>query len=113
MDLALIGLVALFFPVPVGIAATAVVHLANNLFKFGLMSRDADWRVVMSVQCRTGDVRASAAGPLLVLALLRVAFGACRNGRASARFGAPAASSRLASRSRIADFAALAYTSGW
>lgn len=106
MDLALIGLVALFFPVPVGIAATAVVHLANNLFKFGLMSRDADWRVVMSVQCRTGDVRASAAGPLLVLALLR-------NGRASARFGAPTASSRLASRSRIADFAALAYTSGW
>lgn len=37
---------ALFFPVPVAIAATAVVHLANNLFKFGLMARDADWRVV-------------------------------------------------------------------
>lgn len=38
---------ALFFPVPVAIAATAVVHLANNLFKFGLMARDADWRVVL------------------------------------------------------------------
>ncbi|MBL8324440.1 MAG: TSUP family transporter [Rubrivivax sp.] len=38
---------ALFFPVPVAIAATAVVHLANNLFKFGLMARDANWRVVL------------------------------------------------------------------
>lgn len=38
---------ALFFPVPVAIAATAVVHLANNLFKFGLMARDADWPVVL------------------------------------------------------------------
>lgn len=38
---------ALFFPVPVAIAATAVVHLANNLFKFGLLARDADWRVVL------------------------------------------------------------------
>lgn len=38
---------ALFFPVPVAIAATAVVHLANNLFKLGLMARDADWRVVL------------------------------------------------------------------
>ena len=28
---------ALFFPVPVAIAATAVVHLANNLFKFVLV----------------------------------------------------------------------------
>jgi uncharacterized membrane protein YfcA len=37
---------ALFFPVPVAIAATAVVHLANNLFKLGLMARQADWRVV-------------------------------------------------------------------
>lgn len=38
---------ALFFPVPVAIAATAVVHLANNLFKLGLMAREADWRVVV------------------------------------------------------------------
>ncbi|MBA5872331.1 MAG: TSUP family transporter [Nitrospira sp. CR2.1] len=37
---------ALFFPVPMAIAATAVVHVANNLFKFGLMAKDADWRVV-------------------------------------------------------------------
>lgn len=38
---------ALFFPVPVAVGATAVVHLANNLFKFGLMARDADWGVVL------------------------------------------------------------------
>jgi uncharacterized membrane protein YfcA len=38
---------ALFFPLPVAIAATAVVHLANNLFKIGLVGRDADWRTVV------------------------------------------------------------------
>lgn len=37
---------ALFFPVPVAVAATAVVHLANNLFKVGLVGRRADWGVV-------------------------------------------------------------------
>jgi len=37
---------ALFFPVPVAVAATAVVHLANNLFKVALVGRKADWGVV-------------------------------------------------------------------
>jgi hypothetical protein len=37
---------ALFFPLPFAIAATAVVHFANNLFKLGLMARQADWPVV-------------------------------------------------------------------
>lgn len=37
---------ALFFPVPLAIAATAVVHFATNLFKFGLMAKQADWGVV-------------------------------------------------------------------
>jgi uncharacterized membrane protein YfcA len=37
---------ALFFPVPVAIAATAVVHLANNLFKTFLVGSNADWAVV-------------------------------------------------------------------
>ncbi|MDP2952825.1 MAG: sulfite exporter TauE/SafE family protein, partial [Chloroflexota bacterium] len=36
----------LFFPVPVAIASTAVVHLANNLFRIGFAGRHADWRVV-------------------------------------------------------------------
>ena len=37
---------ALFFPVPVAVAATAVVHLANNLFKTALGGGKADWTVV-------------------------------------------------------------------
>lgn len=38
---------ALFFPVSVAIAMTAVVHLANNLFKIGLAGRDAHWPTVI------------------------------------------------------------------
>lgn len=38
---------ALFFPIEVAIAATAVVHLANNVFKLALVGKDADWRVVV------------------------------------------------------------------
>lgn len=38
---------ALFFPVPLAVAATAVTHFANNLFKLGLLARQADWRVVI------------------------------------------------------------------
>ena len=37
---------AVFFPVPTAIAATAVVHLSNNLFKLALVGKQADWRVV-------------------------------------------------------------------
>lgn len=37
---------AIFFPIQVAVAATAVVHLANNLFKLVLMWRYADWGVV-------------------------------------------------------------------
>lgn len=36
----------LFFPVPLAVAATAIVHFANNLFKFGLLAKQADWSVV-------------------------------------------------------------------
>lgn len=38
---------ALFFPVEVAIAATAIVHLANNLFKVGLVGRKASPVVVL------------------------------------------------------------------
>lgn len=37
----------LFFPVPLAVAATAIVHFANNLFKFALLAKQADWAVVM------------------------------------------------------------------
>ena len=38
---------ALFFPLPIAIAAAAVVHLMNNIFKVALVGRHADWRVVV------------------------------------------------------------------
>jgi uncharacterized membrane protein YfcA len=37
---------ALFFPVVTAVAMTAVVHLANNLLRIGLVGRHADWAVV-------------------------------------------------------------------
>lgn len=38
---------ALFFPVEVAIAQTALVHFANNLFKLGLFGKKADWSVIL------------------------------------------------------------------
>ncbi len=38
---------ALFFPLPVAIASTAVVHLSNNMFKVILVGKNADWRTVL------------------------------------------------------------------
>lgn len=38
---------ALFVPVPLAIAATALVHLANNLFKGALLARHANPRVLL------------------------------------------------------------------
>ncbi|MFN3388720.1 MAG: sulfite exporter TauE/SafE family protein [Allosphingosinicella sp.] len=38
---------ALFFPVETAVAATAIVHLLNNLFKGGLLGRKADWPTVL------------------------------------------------------------------
>jgi len=39
---------AIFFPAPVAVAATGVVHLLNNLFKGTLLLGRADWRVALS-----------------------------------------------------------------
>lgn len=38
---------AVFFPLEVAVAATAVVHLANNLFKLALWGKHADRKVVL------------------------------------------------------------------
>jgi hypothetical protein len=38
---------ALFFPLPAAVAATAVVHLSNNLFKVALVGRDARREAVL------------------------------------------------------------------
>lgn len=38
---------ALFFPAPVAVAATGMVHLLNNLFKGTLLRNRADWATVL------------------------------------------------------------------
>ena len=38
---------AIFFPLEIAIAMTTVVHLANNLFKLGLLWREADLKVAI------------------------------------------------------------------
>jgi uncharacterized membrane protein YfcA len=38
---------AVFFPLEIAIAATGVVHLANNVFKLALVAKWADWGVAM------------------------------------------------------------------
>ncbi len=38
---------AAFFPLPLAVAMTAVVHLLNNLFKLALLGRHANWPVVV------------------------------------------------------------------
>ena len=38
---------ALFFPAPIAVAATGVVHLLNNIFKGGLLWKRADWPTVL------------------------------------------------------------------
>jgi uncharacterized protein len=37
---------AIFFPIEIAVAATAVVHLANNFFKLALMGKHAHWPTV-------------------------------------------------------------------
>lgn len=44
----LMPVVALFFPLELAIAMTALVHLANNLFKIGLLGRKADGAVLLT-----------------------------------------------------------------
>lgn len=44
----LLPVFAVFLPLDVAVAATAVVHLANNLFKVGLVGRHADRAVVLA-----------------------------------------------------------------
>ncbi|OGX54190.1 MAG: hypothetical protein A2267_00575, partial [Omnitrophica WOR_2 bacterium RIFOXYA12_FULL_38_10] len=43
----LMPVLALFFPVPIAIAATAIVHFANNLFKLALVGRSANRDVLI------------------------------------------------------------------
>ena len=44
----LLPVFALFFPIRVAVAATALVHALNNLFKLALLRRDVERRLVLS-----------------------------------------------------------------
>lgn len=44
----LMPVVAIFFPVPIAVAITAVVHLLNSLFKLGLLWRSVSRRVLLA-----------------------------------------------------------------
>lgn len=59
---------ALFFPVQAAVAMTALVHLANNLFKIGLVGRDADWRTVLRFGLPAALAALAGAGLLSVFA---------------------------------------------
>src|SRR5262245_53274580 len=43
----LMPVIAVFFPVPVAVAVTALVHLLNNLFKLALLWQKIDWKIVL------------------------------------------------------------------
>ncbi|WP_153110155.1 sulfite exporter TauE/SafE family protein [Propionivibrio limicola] len=60
----LMPVVALFFPVDIAIGITALVHLANNVFKLGLLGRQANIGVV--VRFGLPAVAAAFAGALLL-----------------------------------------------
>ena len=59
---------ALFFPLPVAIAATAIVHLANNLFKLALVGANADRGVVLRFSIPAALAALLGAGTLLLFA---------------------------------------------
>lgn len=44
----LMPVMALYFPLPLAVAITAIVHLANNLFKFFLFGKHANWKVTLT-----------------------------------------------------------------
>lgn len=59
---------ALFFPVPLAIAATAIVHLANNLFKLALVGRHADRAVLIRFAVPAAIAALAGAGILTLVA---------------------------------------------
>jgi uncharacterized membrane protein YfcA len=61
---------ALFFPVPAAIAATAVVHLANNGFKLVIVGRQADWTMARRFGIPAAAAAIAGAGLLSLFASL-------------------------------------------
>jgi uncharacterized protein len=65
---------ALFFPLPVAIAATAVVHLANNIFKAILVGKKADWQMVLRFALPGAAAAILGAWILTLISNITVAF---------------------------------------
>ena len=63
----LLPVFAIFFPVEIAVAATAIVHLANNIFKGILMGKHADFRILLVFAVPA--VVAALPGALLLTAL--------------------------------------------
>jgi uncharacterized protein len=56
-----------FFPAPVAIVLTAIVHFLNNLFKYALMRTHIEWRIVISFGLPAGVGALIGAGILFLL----------------------------------------------
>jgi uncharacterized protein len=63
----LLPVFVIFFPVEIAVAATAIVHLANNIFKGVLMGKHADLRILLAFAVPA--VIAAFPGALLLTAL--------------------------------------------
>jgi len=61
---------AIFFPLEIAIAMTALVHLANNIFKIGLVGKNADRSVVLRFGLPA--MVAAFAGALLLTSLVNI-----------------------------------------
>lgn len=61
---------AIFFPIPVAVAATAVVHLANNLFRLGLVGRHADRTVILLFGLPAAATAILGALPLVTVSMI-------------------------------------------
>lgn len=77
----LLPVFALFFPVPLAVAATALVHGANNLFKLALLARQTDWRVVVRFGLPAALAALGGAALLLMLKRMPVLVGYSLGGR--------------------------------
>lgn len=64
----LMPVIAIFFPVPVAIAITAVVHFANNIFKLILLRRNVNWRVTLKFGIPAAFAAMIGAGLLILIA---------------------------------------------
>jgi uncharacterized membrane protein YfcA len=70
----LLPVFALFFPIPTAVAATAVVHLINNLFKSFLTFKQTNWKVAVNFSIPAVIAAAFGAYLLIFIDRLPVAF---------------------------------------